>query len=195
MFGSVAKVKIMKLFLFHMEKVFDIEEIRRRAQVTVKSARKEINLLKRIGFLKQRVVYKERSGRASGKKRVPGWTVNPDFPYLAPLQAMLVYKNSLRHKDVIRKLNGIGNLKLVIISGIFIQNWESRVDIMIVGDNIKNNSLYNVIKGMEAEIGRAVRYSVLSTDEFQYRMTMCDKLVRDVLDYPHEKIVNKIEIE
>jgi hypothetical protein len=35
--------------------------------------------------------------------------------------------------------------------------------------------------------------ALFDTEEFMYRLKMYDKLLRDVLDYPHEKIVNKID--
>lgn len=196
LFGSGAKVKIMKLFLFHMDKVFGVEEIRKRSQVTVKSARKELNLLTNIGFLKKKSIFREKKskGRSFGKKRVAGWIVNANFPYLAPLQSLLIYKNSIYQKDITKRLNNVGNLKLVIISGIFIQEWESRVDLLIVGDKLNRGPLQAVIKTLEAEMGRELRYTILETEDFLYRLNIYDKLLRDILDFPHEKILDRIDV-
>ncbi len=44
------------------------------------------------------------------------------------------------------------------------------------------------------QIGKELNYSVLPTKEFLYRLRMRDKFIRDILDYPHEKILNKLDI-
>ena len=48
---------------------------------------------------------------------------------------------------------------------------------------------------MEAEIGKELRYAVLNTKEFIYRLDMYDKFIRDILDYPHERLIEKIKVE
>ena len=58
---------------------------------------------------------------------------------------------------------------------------------------VKKNS-EAMIKNIESEIGREIRYAVFDTPDFQYRYNMCDKLIRDVLDYPHEKVIDKLGI-
>jgi hypothetical protein len=47
---------------------------------------------------------------------------------------------------------------------------------------------------MEAEIGGELSYAVFETKEFLYRLNMYDKLVRDILDYPHEVVVQAKEL-
>ena len=86
------------------------------------------------------------------------------------------------------------NIQLLIISGIFIKNPDSRVDLLVVGDNLKLSSLENIIKTIESEIGKEIRYAVFETSEFNYRYSMFDKLTRDIFDYPHEKIINKLNL-
>jgi hypothetical protein len=54
--------------------------------------------------------------------------------------------------------------------------------------------LDNIIKSIEAEMGHEIRYAVFETKEFTYRLGMFDKLIRDILDYPHEKIINRLNV-
>ena len=67
---------------------------------------------------------------------------------------------------------------MVIVSGVFIQNPDSRVDMLIVGDKIKKNKVENEIRKLEAEIGSELTYAVFDTKEFSYRLNMYDKLTR-----------------
>jgi hypothetical protein len=94
----------------------------------------------------------------------------------------------------LKRLQRVGKLKLVIISGIFINNYDSRIDLLVVGDMMKKGTLENVIKTIESEIGREIRYTYFETPDFQYRLGIYDKLIRDILDFPHEKILDKLNV-
>ncbi len=199
LFGSAAKVKIMRLFLFSPTTVFDLKDIEERAKVKLPAARKEIHGLEKIGLLKKKAFVKEVK-QTRGKKtilrkqKMVGWILDTKFYYLIPLQNFLIHLNPLRHREIVKKLGSVGKIKLLIISGVFIQQMESRIDILIVGDNLRKHAVEAVIAGIEAEIGKELRYSTFETADFQYRLGMCDKLVRDILDYPHEKVIDKLGV-
>ena len=77
-----------------------------------------------------------------------------------------------------------------LVSCVFIGDMESRVDVLLVGDKLKKNVLQQVIKSLEAEIGKELDYVVFDSEEFKYRLDMYDKLVCDIIDLPHEKLVD-----
>ncbi len=189
-FGSAAKVRIMKFFLFHPACVFEMEEIKKRTQSNPSKIRAEIKLLEKVGFLKK--VKKLKAKNKEGK--VNGWRLSSDFPYISHLRGMLVHTSPFANKEILKKFQSSGNLKLLIISGIFIQNWESRIDLLLVGERLKKSALQSVIKTLEADMGCELRYTLLETEDFEYRMNIYDKLIRDVLDFPHEKVLNKLNI-
>jgi hypothetical protein len=64
---------------------------------------------------------------------------------------------------------------------------------LIVGDSLKREVLEKEIVTLESEIGRELSYAVFETKEFNYRITMYDKLIRDVLENKHSLIINKIK--
>jgi hypothetical protein len=47
---------------------------------------------------------------------------------------------------------------------------------------------------MEAEIGKELVFASFETADFHYRLGMYDKLIRDILDYPHQKLLDKLNI-
>jgi hypothetical protein len=65
---------------------------------------------------------------------------------------------------------------------------------LIVSDRPKKSIVDNVMASIEAEIGKEIRYAVLDTDDFKYRLSIGDKLVRDVLDYPHEIVLDRLSL-
>lgn len=205
LFGSIARVKIMKLFLANDETSFDNNDISKKTRVALSILRKELNLLSSIGFIKKKVFYKEiqiknkktktKSDQVEiVKKKVNGWALNEKFPYITAMHNLLVNMTSFNSSSILKKLNNSGKLKFVLVSGAFIQNPDSRVDILIVGDNIKIGRLETAISILESEMGRELVYVVLDTHDFMYRINVYDKLVRDILDKPHQKIVNRLKI-
>jgi hypothetical protein len=199
LFGSSAKVKIIKLFLFNPDSAFDTSQTAERAKVSKAVARKEIANLEKINFLKPKAYVKEIRRQKDRKiktfhKKVNGWTLDPKFSYIEDIKAFLSNINPFKHKDIIDRISRSGKIQLLIISGIFIKDPDSRADLLVVGDGLKQNQLDNTIKTIESEIGREIRYAVFETPEFNYRFSIFDKLIRDILDYPHEKIINKLNL-
>ena len=47
---------------------------------------------------------------------------------------------------------------------------------------------------LEAEIGKEVRYAWMSTSDFFYRLNMSDRLLRDMFDYPHAIVLDRLDI-
>lgn len=179
------------------DKAFDSAETALRAKISVSVARKEISNLFKIEFLKPRFYFKtirrqKDRGLGTFKRRTNGWVLNQKFPYVEALETFLSSINPFKHKDIIDKISHAGKIQLLIISGIFLKYEEARVDLVVVGDNIKEGQLENIIKTIESEIGKEIRYAVFETSEFKYRLSVFDKLIRDILDFPHEKIINKL---
>src|ERR1035437_4666264 len=71
LFGGQARVRIMRLFLLNNNNNFEIEEVVSRSRVMKATARKEINALSTMNFIKQKVITKE--GYRGTKKKVMVW--------------------------------------------------------------------------------------------------------------------------
>ena len=189
----------MRLFLFNPDQAFDLEGTAEKTKSAVKDVRREISGLEKIGFIKKRIFFKDIKKESEKKnevikKKTSGWILNNSFPYLLELQGLLINAQLIRHGEILKRLSSAGKLKVVIVSGVFIQDLDSRVDILIVGDNLRKFALENAIKTIESEIGRELNYTAFETPDFLYRLGVCDKLIRDILDYSHEKILDKIGI-
>jgi hypothetical protein len=188
LFGGQPRVRIMRLFLLNNEHNFEIEEVVSRSRVTKSNVRKEINALSSMNFIKQKIITKE--GYRGAKKKVTAWNLNGEFQYLQSIRDILIDPSLLLQEDLPQRFKQAGKIKLMIVSGVFIGNSKSRADVMIVGDKLKKNVLQQVVKGLEAEIGKELDYVVFDTEEFKYRLDMYDKLVCDIIDLPHEKLID-----
>lgn len=188
LFGGQARVRIMRLFLLNPDHNFEIEEIVSRSRVTKANVRKEVNGLSGMSFIKVKIITKE--GARGAKKKVTAWSLNPQFQYLKSIRDLLVDPTLLLQEDLPQKFRQVGKIKLMIVSGVFIGDSKSRADVMIVGDRLKKNILQQVIKSLEAEIGKELDYVVFDSEEFKYRLDMYDKLICDIIDLPHEKLID-----
>ena len=199
LFGSEQKVKIMRLFLFNPETPFNAEIISDRIRIDLFSIRDELATLRQMKLIKpksftSRVVVRKKGKQKIVRKRMSGFVLNASFPYMEELQRLLLDTSLLKGDEIVHKLSPAGRLKLVIIAGLFIQDAESRLDILVVGDHLKRATVDHKIKTMEAEIGKELRYAAFETHEFNYRLGLYDKLIRDVLDYPHLIVLDRLGI-
>ncbi len=199
LFGGAGKVKLMRLFIFNEETSFTTEEIVKRTGVNISYLRKEIPSLLKSNFIKKKILLrtiKIKKGKKtiSVKRKFNGFTFNTSFLFTSQFKTMLMRSTSFYGSALVRKIGRAGKMKLVVISGIFIQEPESRLDLMVVGDRFNKGVLERAVKSIEAEIGRELRYAAFETQDFSYRLSVYDRLVRDVLDYPHEKLLDKIGV-
>lgn len=182
LFGSAARVKLLRLFLFNPRQAMTAAEASSHAQVRPSDVRRELGLFVRLGLL-------ERHPR----RGVVRYTLATGSPYITALQQLLL-NTPARAEEMYDRLRSAGVLKLVVVSGIFMNEWESSIDLLVVGDRVKEHRLREKIKHLEAEVGKEVRFASLSTADFLYRLNMNDRLVRDVFDYPHRVVYDKLDI-
>jgi len=182
LFGRAARVKLLRLFLFNPRQSFTLGDIVRRARVPLSETRKEIRLLSSIGAV-------ERVARGKGIR----FGLVYDFPYTEPLQNLLLNAPA-RGEDIVASIRKLGLMKLIVLSGIFTNVSGDGLDIIIVGDKVQERKLRDHVKRFESELGKELRFTILSSDDFNYRLNMNDKLIRDVFDFPHRILVDKLNI-
>ena len=120
------------------------------------------------------------------------YQINHTLPFFNELRN-LVLKIAPPSFPVLEKnLKKVGRVKLAIITGTFLNLNDTRVDIMVVGDDIDPKHFNDFIKKLENSIGLELRYVVLGMEEFLYRYNMLDRFVHDILEYPHKKLINRV---
>ncbi|MDP3784545.1 MAG: hypothetical protein Q8R12_00485 [bacterium] len=186
LFGSAARVKILKLFLMSPEKVFEAREARRILKISKSSASREIRLLASIIFL---------------KKRPKGFMLSPTFPFLLALRTLLISASPVSREKMLKFFKNKGKIKLLVLGGVFAGDFAEdilsdapKLDLLLVGE-VKRGPVERFVKKLEAEVGKELNWTLLGSLEFERRLAMHDKLLRDLLDYPHEFLINKLGIE
>lgn len=197
LFGTALRVKLMRLFLFNKGVSYDSLYIEDKTGERARDIEKEIDVLKKMGLIKVTHLFRMvsiKSGKkvVEKKKKCKAWTLDTSFKFTEPLSDFLIKTHSLEDRTIVRKLEKVGKIKAVLVAGIFLKDLESTIDLFVVGDSIKPASMERVVKSIESDMGKEIRYTTLSVTDFEYRLSMNDKLIRDVFDFPHKILFNKI---
>ena len=183
LFGSSARLKLLRLFLFNDDTGFTVLDAAFRINVPKENVRRELKTLVMTDIVRKR----------TGKEGIT-YTANKKFAHYEPLQIFLRTTTSLDDSSITTTLKKGGALRLVVLSGLFSGALETKADILVVGDKLDDRRLEKAVHELEAELGRELRFAAFTTQDFRYRVGVYDRLVRDILDYPHRVLLDKIGI-
>ena len=179
LFTSGARIKLLETFLLNPDGEFFIRELTRRLGEQINSIRRELGNLKSFGLLRSRF-----------KNRKKFYTVNKHFILFNELRSIIL-KASSTLENLAKKIQEMGKIDLLIISGVFLEK-NSPTDLFIVGE-VNKQELEDFLN-REIETRRAIKMSILSREDFIYRLKINDKFVQDLVNDPENFVaVNKLE--
>lgn len=181
LFGSKVRVRLLRLLLLNSEKEFTFEEILEKTLLKKAETTKELAHFKKIKLVSER-----------SKKNKKVIVVNTQFPFYIELKSLFSKSDIDAQSKAFQKLSAIGEVKLVLVSGIFLNYAKSKADMILVVNNINRAKLKSAMAYLEAEIGRDIRFVLMSSEELQYRLNMMDRFLMEFLEHSHQEIVNKV---
>ena len=184
LFGSKERWRLIKLFLLNEHKKFSVAELAKRNKVDGRKIAGILAQLLNAGFIVR---------RRKAKRKY--YMTNKRFPFFKELKDLVIRSNIYPQCENLGKIRNLGNIKLGLISGVFINQPKSKSDLLIVGDSISRAKMKHLLEDLEAEMGREINYSLMSAQEFKYRANMFDKFIMEILEAPHEIVVNKMANE
>ena len=195
--GTTARVKLIRLFLFHPDTAFTKEELINKTKTQTSIVRTELLLLEKINFITRkntiRITYRSTKKKITQiKKKATVYELNPQFELIQPLSMLLIESELVNIAELPNRFRGGGKLKLVVVSGVLLRNDDRPIDLLIVGDKLDLSATQKTINIIESEIGKELRYAIFSTDDFLYCIKMYDKLIRDIFEFPHQKLLNQL---
>ena len=178
-FGSGARVKLMQQFLKNPDEEYFIRELTRILDEQINSLRRELQNLEAIGMLKSK-----------DRNRKKYYQINPHFSVLHELTSIF-RKTDAASQILLKKLTKLGEVDLLALSGIFIKNEDSDIDIFIVG-KIDKDDLKKFIEENFTE--KNLKYALMTKEDFLYRITLKDKFVQSIFSEKHNLILkNKLK--
>ena len=194
LFGNQARVKLLRFFLFNPTQEFSFDDISRRAKLVRRTARTEINALERADVIRKKMIYVPHKTKDI-KVRALGYALNTKFSQLASLQTFLFETAPINGETVLKHLKNVGPIDFIALTGIFTREFDRRLDLLIAMKKLNEGKIEVAVRALEAEIGIEIRFATFTSADLLYRVGMHDKLTRDVFDYPHQILVDKIGIK
>jgi hypothetical protein len=219
LFGSNARVKILKLFLLNPGQSFYLRQIARDLKLQLNSVRRELENLEKFGLLRSGGGPEPETGRESeeifidsvqaaaeaAKDKKDGgpvvekraktdkkyYTVDTGFILYEEIKALMVKSQVLYERDFVDKLAGAGSTKLLILSGFFTNDQDSLVDLLLVG-RYNKPKLLKMIKDLEEEMGREINFTMMNIQEFNYRRDITDVFLYGILERKHLIVIDEI---
>ncbi|MFA6296107.1 MAG: winged helix-turn-helix domain-containing protein [Patescibacteria group bacterium] len=183
LFGSKTRVKILSLFVKNQNSSFYVREITRKLQERINSIRRELENLTNVGLLK-----------TFDKDQKKFYKLNKESIIIEELSSLILKANIVPKEKVADEIKKIKSIDFAALSGIFTRS-DSRVDILIIGDNVEKNKLVKIINELEKQQGQELNYTVMSKKEFDYRKKIDDRFLNSILDKKHKVLVDKLQDE
>ena len=196
LFGSKTRVLLLRLFLNNPEKFYFVRELARNLETHLNSIRRELDNLEDIGIITSgdRPEKIEDDSEDEGHDNRKYYRLNPHFAFLDDLRSLFIKSNIIMEKELVDKVEKIGDINLFLLSGIFVGRLDAPTDILIVGVVMKPK-LAKLIAIFERELGRPINYTIMSKNDFAYRRSLTDKFLLDLLENKNLTLINRFKAE
>ncbi len=187
LFGSKTRVKLLHLFLNNPGKAFYVREITRLIDEQINSVRRELANMLEVGII---------TSDSSDNKLY--YQINQRYEYYVPFRS--IFADVRTAPEVKSKTDAdwqaiteLPRLRLALLAGVLVKDSSSSIDLLLVGD-VPMVKLKNAIKQIEKSEGRELNYTVLSYDEFYYRLSVKDKFITQILNGKHAVLADSDNI-
>ncbi len=194
LFGSKTRVKLLRHFLKDPGKAYYVRELTRMLSDHINAIRHELSNLETAGL----VTKKKAQGKLYYRLDQSATGVNElkllftDRPKAAPAE---VAAEQPRQMYGIRPTEPsttpeLGDVKLLIQNGKFVNSKEAPADLLLVGD-IDDDLFTEYLKELEKKHGE-VRYAMMSETEYAYRSQLFDRFLTLMMGEPKKVIINNL---
>jgi hypothetical protein len=192
LFGSKTRVKLLHLFFNSPGQSFYVREITRKIDEQINSVRRELSNMLEVGIIT--------SDSADNKLY---YQVNQRYEYYIPLR--VIFGDNLTEPRVVKAaadspadeyvtaVREIPSLRLALFAGVLVRGSTSQIDVVLVG-SLSAAKVAAVIKRIEKGEGRDINYSVLSYDEFYYRLSVRDRFITEILNGKYIVVTDKDDV-
>lgn len=172
LFGSKTRVKLLHLFLNNPNRAFYVREITRKIDEQINSVRRELANMLSVGIIKS----------DSSNNRLY-YEINQEYQHYEPLRAIFADSHlqsevaaSGEVNDWAKRLKPLGDIRVALFSGSLVRGSSSELDVLLAGD-VNKTQAKRFFKELEEEEGRSLNYTVMSYEDFYYRLSIKDRFI------------------
>lgn len=181
LFGSKTRVKLLQLFMSNPNRSFYVREITRKIDEQINSVRRELANLLSIGIIT--------SDNTNNKLY---YEVNQKYQFYKPLSEMFgtgVGLTKVTSEEGVTDIEHVGHVMLALLTGQFTRDESTGVDVLVVGD-VNQAKMAGYVASLEEKEGKAIRYAVITPDEFDYRQQVKDRFISQVMQAKKQVLVD-----
>ncbi|MCF7860223.1 hypothetical protein K9M09_01215 [Patescibacteria group bacterium] len=178
-FGSNARVKMLKTFLGKPEQKYYTRQLSRDLELQVNSVRRELENLHNIGLIQEEgtddMLSAEEGSKTTktAKNDKKYFVVNYDFLLFRELKSLFAKANLLSCQDFLKNIDDVGKITHLWLSGIFTGETKAPVDLLLVG-KVNKTQLLQKIKVLEEDLGKEINFTIMDESEYEYRTDIND---------------------
>jgi DNA-binding HxlR family transcriptional regulator len=177
--SSKPKSKLINLLLAHPERSFSPTELKFSTGISASFLKKTLRELSKMDF----VVVTDKKGHKY-------FQVNKHFPLFPELLNMLRKNKTIPTDTLARAALKVGECKLIVLTGVFAGKPRVETDIVFVG-RISARKLEQFLRLAEKFAEQEISYSVFTNAEFEYRQSMNDRFIKNILENRPAVILDK----
>jgi hypothetical protein len=183
LFISKVRVKMLQLFMLNPGQMYHVREIVRQIDEEINAVRRELQRMEKGGMV-----------RSEWRANRRYYDFRKDYLFYSELIAMMNKVAGLGG-DIIQNRAKLGKVKFAFVSGGFVRGkkpTEKDVELLLVG-TIVLPELTAVVKQEEVKRAREINYSVMTEDEYKFRVTKRDPFILNVLERPRIMLIGDEE--
>lgn len=173
--------KLITVFLKNKQRYFSVKELSFRCGMALGKTRSVLQYLSKRRLLNQ-----------AEKKQQKYHQINTAAKSFSEFTKNLKISKVDLSKDLLaRKILSVGEIKIAILSGIFVGLPKAEVDLLLIG-KISEKKLEECLKFLEKLSGNEINYAIFSENEYFERLYNLDWFLREIIDNPHVTLIDRI---
>lgn len=181
LFGSKTRVKLLHLFMNNPNRAFYVREITRKIDEQINSVRRELANMLSIGIIQS-------DSQSDSTNNRLYYEVNQAYVHYQPLKAIFgdgqissPAAETTASSDWAKRLKPLGDVRVALLSGTLVRGSQSDVDVLLAG-SLNKTQAKHFIKELETEEGHALNYTVMTYEDFYYRLSIKDRFITDIVN-------------
>jgi len=205
LFGSKTRVKLLSLFYTNPNRSFYVREITRKIDEQINSVRRELANLLSIGIItsdanNNRLYYEVNQSYEHYKPLVAIFGGASFASEPAKEEAKADKKAAAKPKadvpaehPLAKGLRSTGHVELALLTGQFTRDESAGIDVLIVGD-VNQAKVAKFVTELEASENKELRYTVVTLDNYNYRLQVNDRFINNLLAAKKQVIINNQDL-
>jgi hypothetical protein len=172
--------ELLAFLLLAPARAYSSKELSKRLQISERALSGVLGEFMEDSMLKQ---------FSRGKDKL--YIINLKHKLLPEIKASLVRNQKPYEDELFSAITKLGDVKAAVLSGAFTGQPQLPVDLLLVG-KVSLTKLDKFLTQCKTMMGIDINYSIMTPDEYKLRVNTFDRFIKDIFDYQHIVVVDKI---